>query len=86
MNLLEDTLVNISRNGCAIADDREALTPIRQRIEFLENSLREIALFVSAGGYNNDEIPADIVDRIKDGIVALCNTKPTTKTDTTIDR
>lgn len=61
-------------------------TLVGRRIDFLENSLRDIALFVSVGGYNNDEIPADIVDRIKDGITSLCNIAPTTKTNTTIDK
>lgn len=42
-----------------------------KRVVELEYALRDIALFVSVGGYNDDTLPEDIAQRIKDGIIAL---------------
>lgn len=49
----------------------------RKRVVELEYALRDVALFVSVGGYNDDTLPKDIAQRIKDGIIALSqnNTK-----------
>lgn len=42
-----------------------------KRVVELEYALRDIALFVSVGGYNDYTLPEDIAQRIKDGIIAL---------------
>lgn len=75
--LLQDNLNKLKENArlrkkCQELEiQREFVDKLLNRIETLEFNLREIALFVSVGGHNNDELPDDIVNRIKEGIVQL---------------
>lgn len=50
---------------------REFVSKLLTRIDDLEFIIRDISLFVSAGGFNSDEVPTDATKRIKEGIIKL---------------
>lgn len=85
--LLQDNLNKLKENAqlrkrCQELEyQREFVDKLLNRIETLEFNLKDLALFVSVGGFNNDEVPEDIVERIKEGITELVRSYTLKKTE-----